>query len=157
VEFDKIARITVAGFDSSAPAQSGAGMSDIAGYERRIMAAMDRIGRGLEALRAAEAAPAPAPAEPVAAQTAAPAGDLALALEEERMANAQLTERLRLLKDRAQTAAATAEARIAALEAEVARLTAVLEDMGAARATQIAEMDAILDELAPLVGEARDA
>ena len=155
MEFDKIARITVAGFDSSAPAQSGAGMSDIAGYERRIMAAMDRIGRGLEALRAAE--PAPAPAEPVAAQTAAPAGDLALALEEERMANAQLTERLRLLKDRAQTAAAAAEARIAALEAEVARLNVALEDMGAARATQIAEMDAILDELAPLVGEARDA
>lgn len=62
-------------------------MSDIEELQRRIMAAMDRIGAGAE--RLAEAA----------ASGAQEAG-MAEALEEERLANAQLKERLRGLNDK---------------------------------------------------------
>ncbi|NUB43264.1 hypothetical protein GEU84_002620 [Fertoebacter nigrum] len=152
-------------------------MQDIAELEGRITAALDRIGKGVEAL-------SEAPAE---------AGPLAAALDEERTANAQLAERLRAVKERD-------GARIAGLEAEVARLTgqldvqglemqrlrqstiqlrehlralreaqesglaepgqlnkamqAELEALRAARSSELAEMDAILAELTPLLSAA---
>lgn len=63
-------------------------MSQIEELQRRIMAAMERIGSGVEAL----------------GPEAAPGGEgdqhLRAALEEERLANAQLEERLKSLKDR---------------------------------------------------------
>ncbi|GGH60307.1 hypothetical protein GVY41_16840 [Frigidibacter albus] len=94
-------------------------MSDITEYERRIAAALERIGHGVEAL-----------AQPVAvAPEPAPAGDageviaLREALESERAANAQLVERVRAIKEKQ-------DSTIGALERRVAKLTAQLETGG---------------------------
>ena len=59
-------------------------MSELDEYQRRITAAMDRVAKGLDRMNAA-------PAEPDE--------DIVQALEEERLANAQLNERIRTLKD----------------------------------------------------------
>lgn len=93
-------------------------MSDITEYERRIAAALERIGHGVETL-----------AQPVAAAPEpAPAGDgevtaLREALESERAANAQLVERVRAIKEKQ-------DSTIGALERRVAKLTAQLEAGG---------------------------
>lgn len=63
-------------------------MSQIEELQSRITAAMERIGTGVEALSAAPAAPAE------------PDPEVVTQLEEERLANAQLQERLRAIKDR---------------------------------------------------------
>lgn len=63
-------------------------MSQIEELQRRIIAAMDRIGAGVDVLGDA----------PAAARSDNP--DLRTALEEERLANAQLEERLKALKER---------------------------------------------------------
>ncbi|MCC5968443.1 MAG: hypothetical protein JJU15_00670 [Pararhodobacter sp.] len=104
-------------------------MSDIAAYERRISAALDRIARRIES-----AAPRPA-AAPAKAQLfglgakAAPAQDaetsatidsLREALEKERAANAQLSDRVHQVKQRQETT-------IAQLERRLARLTEQLD------------------------------
>ncbi|GGL62423.1 hypothetical protein [Wenxinia marina] len=78
--------------------------TDISDLERRITAALDRIRRGIDAI------PEPAPAPEISAEDHAA---LSQRLEEERTANAQLEERVRVLKERQ-------EGRIAALEREVA-------------------------------------
>lgn len=86
--------------------------TDLGEMARRLTAALDRIGSGIERLPAA-AAPAAAPAP-----RAGKAGDLAAlqeALEVERAANAQLAERLRAVKERDSHAKAQAEARIEAM------------------------------------------
>ena len=98
-------------------------MHEIAELERRITAAMDRIGLGLDALAEARAA-LPGP-DATAAEAAAEVEVTLLreALDEERMANAQMTERLRVLRDRdsrAQTAAAE----------DSDRLTRLLDEQG---------------------------
>ncbi len=116
-------------------------MQDIAELERRITAALERITRGVDTLGAA-ASEAAAPAEDSAEITR-----LTEALDEERMANAQLNERLRVIRDR------EAEAR-AGLEAKIAQLTAELEALHASRAEAVAEMDDILTALTPLIEEA---
>lgn len=69
-------------------------MQDITTLERRITAALERIGRGVDRM---SAAPAPSFAPP-----AAPQQDTALRaqLEEEKTLTAQLQERLRSLRDR---------------------------------------------------------
>ena len=83
-------------------------MSEIEEYQRRINAALDRIGRGLEA--------------------SAGSGDgarieaLEQQLEDERLANAQLEERVRTLKEARDAARAELEA--ARAEAEAARTEA---------------------------------
>jgi predicted nucleic acid-binding Zn-ribbon protein len=91
-------------------------MQDIAELERRITAALERIGRGVEALGGAV---------PVAGPPSAmlPESDFALlneALDEERMLNAQLNERLRVVhqKDSADKTALTEQ--VAALNAQLA-------------------------------------
>jgi flagellar biosynthesis/type III secretory pathway protein FliH len=175
-------------------------MQDTVELERRITAALDRIGQGIEALGPAAAPAADAPA--------APAGpDLAQALDDERMANAQLTERLKAAREReaqavaeahaAGRAEAEAEARgridrmtrqldVQALEMQRMRKTVVqlretlralheaaaagLSDpslvnrallaeadaLRAARQGELALMDEILEELAPLIPETRE-
>ena len=70
-------------------------MNEIDELQRRIAAAMDRVARGVEAM--GQAAPEPAPA---AEAPAGPNENMAEALEEERTANAQLTERLRVLRQK---------------------------------------------------------
>ena len=58
-------------------------MSNIDELQSRITAAMDRVAQGLESM---------------SVQTSAPDPGIAQALDEERTANAQLTERVRALK-----------------------------------------------------------
>lgn len=105
-------------------------MSDIAAYERRISAALDRIGRRIESgvQRPAAVAPAKASlfgmgnkAESAAeAETRATIDSLREALEKERAANAQLSERVHQVKQRQETT-------IAQLERRLARLTEQLD------------------------------
>lgn len=80
-------------------------MNDIAELESRITAALERIDFGLTRLpkTAAPAAPVPEGEE---------LATLRDALEEERIANAQLTERIRALKDREAHSTAGLEARV---------------------------------------------
>ena len=89
-------------------------MSEIDSLQQRLTAAMDRIASGLGTLSSA-------------------AGDdsaaLQAALDDERVANAQLTERVRKLSERqdgvaaeAGAAAAAAQARVAELDLELQRL-----------------------------------
>lgn len=91
-------------------------MQDIAELEQRITAALERIGKGLDRIRAAPRAPAPAPA-------AAAGGDAALRaqLEEEKALNAQLQERLRNLRERESKSD---------LQARIDRLTQQLDVQG---------------------------
>ncbi|MEX5729423.1 chromosome segregation ATPase [Rhodovulum iodosum] len=100
-------------------------MSDISQLEGRITAALERIGNGVEALKAAPATP---PVEDKSAELAA----LAEALESERTANAQLEERVKALHEKQQTKLAGLERQVAALseradqsEAEAAHLKKV--------------------------------
>lgn len=154
-------------------------MSDIGALESRITAALDRIRQGLDA-----------PSGQVAADPA-----LQAALEEERAQNAELVERVRLLKERQDTQVATLTQRAetqskhlmkldeelqqlrasnvqlrdmnAKLRAAVttglapelhdAALQAELEALNAQRSADAAEVDAILDELKPLIEEASHA
>ncbi|MDT8855854.1 hypothetical protein RNZ50_12665 [Paracoccaceae bacterium Fryx2] len=96
-------------------------MSDISELERRITAALERIGKGLDRMAAEPAAAAEA-----TATVAGPAGvdeGLQAALDEERTANAQLSARLRAVKEREAQA-------VARLEAQVARMTRQLDVQG---------------------------
>lgn len=146
-------------------------MSEIEELHSRIMAAMDRVARGIEGLDK-------------------PGGDdvdaLKQALDAEKAANAQLTERLGVLEGREQELAAKAAKdgeRMQSFDLEVQRLRrangqlseacealraantegvgephlinqammAELEALRAARAAEIAEMDEIIVALTPLL------
>ena len=161
-------------------------MSQIDELQGRITAALDRIGQGMEAL---DSAPMVDEGEVEALRTA---------LEEEKLANAQLEERLKKIKAShaeelaaAQAAATTQPAdveRMAALDSELQRLRkanqqlresnaalreaneagvgephlinsamlAELEGLRAARAADVAEASAIMDQLVPLLEKAKD-
>ncbi|MEM9577195.1 MAG: hypothetical protein AAF999_09285 [Pseudomonadota bacterium] len=73
-------------------------MSDIEGLSSRIMAAMDRVATGLDAMGQADSAGGQA---------------LQQALDEEKQVNAQLTERVRVLGERQEQAMAAMEAKAA--------------------------------------------
>ena len=150
-------------------------MTDLGEYERRIAAALQRIGAGLS-------------------RRAPEDGMLTQVLEDERTANAQLQERLRQLHDRgdARVAAALAErdaarAELAAMDAALQSLRASQSDLSetvaslraslaegvaepdlvnramqaeidglrALRAADAAEVDQVLNELRPLVAEGK--
>lgn len=95
-------------------------MNDLAELERRISAALTRIGAGIDRLGAT-------PAEPTAATGVGPDTEelarLREQLEAERTTNAQLTARLRAVKARDNKAGA-------ALEQRVAELTRQLDAQG---------------------------
>lgn len=118
-------------------------MNDIAELERRIAYAIERIAKGIEALDRA------APANAVQAE-AAPATDggassdpdevqvLRAQLAEERLANAQLEERVRAIKQKQDAQAAQVEADLATmrdsmiqLDAELSRLRKANEQLEA--------------------------
>ncbi len=123
-------------------------MQEIAELEKRITAALERIGRGLEGM-------AVAPAEPPSAML--PESDFARlndALEEERMANAQLAERLRVHRDREAALAAELAELTARVQAEAAERDAELAGLRAERAGEAAELADILSALNPLIEEA---
>lgn len=74
-------------------------MQDIAELERRITAALERIGAGLD--RAVAASPAsPPPAPVIAAPTTGSEALLRAELDEERMMTAQLQERIKVITAR---------------------------------------------------------
>ncbi len=112
-------------------------MSQIEELQRRIITAMERIGSGVEALG-----------------TAGPAGggdsDLRATLEEERVAYAQLEERLKALKERhaqeidALRAQPAQDGELDALRAQLAEATSRLATVEAARA-ELAEAKAALE------------
>ncbi len=155
-------------------------MSDISTLESRITAALDRIRQGLDAPVAQEAAADPA---------------LQAALVQERAQNAELVERVRLLKERQDTQVASLTLRaetqskhLMKLDEELqqlrasnvqlremnarlretvttglapelhdAAIEAELEALRAQRSADAAEVDAILDELKPLIEETSHA
>ena len=80
-------------------------MSNIEEMQGRIMAAMERASRGLEKLGAE--------------QDAGP--DLTQDLEDERLANAQLTDRVKTLKQRLETETAAIQTKLDAAEAKLAQ------------------------------------
>jgi len=86
-------------------------MSDIDELQRRITAAMDRVAAGLDHL---------------GANSGGDSAALGQALEEEKLANAQLTERVRVLNQRQEgelaSTAQGAKARMAELDAEIQRV-----------------------------------
>lgn len=96
-------------------------MSDIAELERRIVAALDRIGAGLDGLAVAAAVPDAAPATPPPDTTEL--DRLREELEAERAANGQLNERVRAIRERQETT-------VAGLERKLDRLTRQLDVQG---------------------------
>jgi chromosome segregation ATPase len=165
-------------------------MNDIAELERRITMALERIGAGLDMLgTTGGGAPMPAAADP---EVGARIAELEDALEAERSTNAQLTERVRAIREKQETMVGALEKKVARLTQqadtatmEVQRLRQINEDLSdsnralslaaaegvaqpelinhammteldalrAARAADLAEMDDILSELKPLIGE----
>lgn len=116
-------------------------MQDIAELERRITSALERIGRGVESLSAAVPMRS---ANPTAMLPESDFAALNEQLDEERMLNAQLQERLRAVhqKDEAAKSALTEEvsalnAQLAAQSDELAQLrattTALNEELAALR------------------------
>ncbi len=110
-------------------------MNEIAELERRIAYAIERISKGVEAMDQAKAAvvpPAPqadAPQPVTAPEDHAALDALRAELEEERLANAQLEERVRTLKRRQEVQAenllteqAVAREKLAQLDSELTRL-----------------------------------
>jgi hypothetical protein len=157
-------------------------MDDIKAYETRIMAALNRVAKGVEAM-----------ATPPAAQDDA---GLQLALDAERAKSAQLADRLRSMKDKdavptpptqleARVDKMTRQLDVQGLELQRMRKTniqlreqlrvlreaadtstvdatlvnksmqAELDALRATRASEIAEMDEILAELSPLIAEVK--
>lgn len=88
-------------------------MSDIEEVQGRIMAAMERASRGLEKLAAAK--------EDVP--------DLSQELEEERLANAQLEERVKALKSQIETLTADTQAQLEQTKAELAQAQTKLAEV----------------------------
>ena len=96
-------------------------MDGIAELEQRIMAALERIGAGVERRMALGPASSSGPSPVIMAEL----DRLREELDEERMANAQLAERLKVQRDRADRTAGD-------MKAEVARLTGQVDDQALA-------------------------
>ena len=171
-------------------------MSDFPQLETRITTALERIRSGLDGF-AAPPVVTDAPAAVDTSETTAKVAELTAKLDEEKTANAQLEERVKLLKERQDGKLAELEsnveagrARAARMDRELQRLRQVnaelrdinsqlreavsagvsephlvnkamlaeLEALRAIRASDAAEMDAILQELTPIIErEAADA
>lgn len=171
-------------------------MSELPQLETRIAAALDRLKHGLDGLSAPVAPVAPVDDIDHSAN-AEKLATLSAQLDEEQTANAQLEERVKLLKERQDGKLAELESNVdagrsrsARMDRELQRLRQVnaelrdinsqlraavsegvsephlinkamlaeLEALRATRAADAAEMDAILDELTPIVErEATDA
>lgn len=164
-------------------------MNDIAELERRIALALERIEAGLDMLGTAAAGPSAAAAP---SEAEARIAELEDALETERTTNAQLTERVRAIREKQETMVSALETKVARLTRQVDAaalelqrlkqanedlrdvnhtlslaaaegvaqpelinhaLMTELEALRAARAADLAEMDDILSELKPLIGE----
>lgn len=171
-------------------------MSEFPDLEARIASALERIRRGLDTQTAPAESGAPASGDD-RGDLSAQVAQLKAQLDEEQTANAQLEERVKLLKERQDGKLAELEsnvdagrARAARMDRELQRLRQVnaelrdinnqlreavsagvsephlvnkamlaeLEALRATRAADAAEMDAILQELTPIIErEAADA
>ncbi len=100
-------------------------MSDISDLENRISAAMDRISRGLEALEGATSTENSEESE---------AEKLKQSLADERLAGAQLEERVKSLSEKQETLEANLANAKAKIEAEKAALGKMTSERDAARA-----------------------
>lgn len=164
-------------------------MSEIADLERRITDALARIGQAMDR---ADEAPKPGPNAHKQIWDDEAVAELQEALDAEKLANAQLTERVRAIKTKQDTMVQQNEIlierqreKLAKYEAEIARLSLVndqlrqnnaalrnanesgvgdpnlinkamlaeLEGLRAVRTADREEIDTILCELKPLVGE----
>ncbi|MDP5085494.1 MAG: hypothetical protein NWQ23_08745 [Yoonia sp.] len=117
-------------------------MSDISALEGRITAALDRIRRGLD--------------RPVGDGAADAA--LQVALDEERASNAELVERVRLLKERQDTQVASLTARVETQRNQLMQLDEELQQLRASN-VQLRDMNTKLREavttgLAPALHDA---
>lgn len=104
-------------------------MSDISALEGRITAALDRIRKGLDT------------------HVAAATGDATLqaALDDERATNAEMVERVRILKDRQDTQVASLTARVDTQRSQLQKLDAELQQLRASN-VQLREMNTKLRE-----------
>ncbi|SLN12191.1 hypothetical protein [Pseudooctadecabacter jejudonensis] len=176
-------------------------MSELAQLESRLSEALARIRAGVDKMDAAETSEAPQEVTPdgtaEVAEAEAKVAELTAKLNDEVTANAQLEERVKLLKERQdgklaelEAAVEAARGRAARMDRELQRLRQVnaelrdnnsqlreavtqgvsephlvnkammaeLDALRATRAADAAEMDAILEELRPIVEkEASDA
>lgn len=117
-------------------------MSDISTLESRITAALDRIRQGLDR---------PTPDQ-------APDNELQVALDEERASNAELEERVRILKERQDTQVASLTARVETQRKQLMELDDELQQLRASN-VQLRNMNAALRETvtAGLAPELHDA
>ena len=99
-------------------------MSDISALESRITTALDRIRRGVEAQ----------------SQTGSSDASLQAALTDERAANAELVERVQLLKERQDTQVASLTQRVETQRGQMMALDAELQRLRASNA-QMREMN----------------
>jgi chromosome segregation ATPase len=104
-------------------------MSDISALEGRITAALDRIRQGLDGR----------------ASDAAPDASLQAALAEERASNAELVERVRILKERQDTQVASLTGRVESQRSQLMKLDAELQQLRASN-VQLRDMNAKLRE-----------
>ena len=118
----------------------GVGMSeDIEELNSRIMAAMDRVAKGVEALGGTDAQEVDA---------------LKQELEEEKQANAQLSERVRVLGERQEQALETLQSKASAAQDRVSALDSEVQKLRQANERLIKMCTALRDANAEGVGEA---
>lgn len=140
-------------------------MTEIDELERRIAAALDRIAKGVEGL---ERRPEPAPeaddapvaedvAEPAApSETAADPEEIArltAALEDERLANQQLEERLQGLREKQERQVAGLQEQVAAAREAFGQLDAELQRLRQANTALESTVEDLTRALAENVGE----
>jgi chromosome segregation ATPase len=126
-------------------------MQNIAELERRITAALERIGRGVETLKSTMPT---ASAEPSAMLPESDFAALNEQLDEERMLNAQLNERLRAVHQKDDAEKQRLNDQISSLTAEVARQAAEIATLNAARTAEAEELGEVIAALNPLIEEA---
>lgn len=113
-------------------------MSEIEQLSSRIMAAMDRVASGLDALSGPDSGEAEA---------------LRNALEEERQVNAQLTERVRVLGERQEEALAAMEAKAAEAQDRIDRVDTELQQLRRAQDMLAEASNALREANAAGVGD----
>jgi ribosomal protein L16 Arg81 hydroxylase len=136
-------------FDGST---KGTIMTQMDELEQRIKAALDRIARGVEALDLAPAE-VPAPAEPLAESDPGEIAALRDALEDERIANAQLEERVRAIREKQEGDVAGMRAQIAGQTETFARLDTELQRLRRANEMLISTNQEMRRALEGKVGE----
>lgn len=147
-------------------------MQEITDLERRITAALERIGRGIDGIVSGAAAiPVRRVAEEIEGGMPFSPDDVRAALDEERMANAQLNERVRVLRDKEAAERQRNAETLSALQNELQgerkdlgilreQIDSLEQELASLRAERRAEADQITDIVAalnPLIEEARHA